>query len=102
MLPATFQRTALSRLVAPTPMIAEVIVWVVEIGACSTRALKNSTELATVSPANPAPGPRSIFLGPGVGMIPRPPDWVPAARNAAEVQYTHHGMSVALPWNPPV
>src|SRR5947209_2006052 len=32
MLPATFQRTALSRLVAPTPMIAEVIVWVLPIG----------------------------------------------------------------------
>ena len=30
---ATPQRTAESRLVAPTPMIAEVIVWVVEIGA---------------------------------------------------------------------
>ena len=33
MLPATPQRTAESRFVAPTPMIAEVIVWVVEIGA---------------------------------------------------------------------
>ena len=32
---ATPQRTADSRLVAPTPMIAEVIVWVVEIGACT-------------------------------------------------------------------
>ena len=32
MLPATPQRTAESRFVAPTPMIAEVIVWVVEIG----------------------------------------------------------------------
>ena len=30
---ATPQRTALTRLVAPTPMIAEVITWVVEIGA---------------------------------------------------------------------
>ena len=33
MLPATPQRTADSRLVAPTPMIAEVIVCVVEMGA---------------------------------------------------------------------
>ena len=32
---ATPQRTADSRLVAPTPMIAEVIVCVVEMGACS-------------------------------------------------------------------
>ena len=31
---ATPQRTAEKRLVAPAPMIAEVITWVVEIGAC--------------------------------------------------------------------
>ena len=34
MLRATPQRTARQRRVAPTPMIAEVMVWVVEIGAC--------------------------------------------------------------------
>ena len=32
------ERTADSRLVAPTPMIADVIVWVVEIGALNTNA----------------------------------------------------------------
>ena len=37
MLPATSHRTAESRLVAPTPMIAEVIVWVVEIGSAEPR-----------------------------------------------------------------
>lgn len=39
-LPATPHRTEESRLVAPTPMIAVVMVWVVEIGACRTSALK--------------------------------------------------------------
>ena len=33
MLPATPQRTAERRFVEPTPMIADVMVWVVEIGA---------------------------------------------------------------------
>ena len=36
MFPATPQRTAESRLVAPTPITAEVMVWVVEIGASKT------------------------------------------------------------------
>ena len=36
---ATPQRTALTRLVAPTPMIAEVITWVVEIGALKMYAV---------------------------------------------------------------
>ncbi len=39
MLPATPQRTADSRLVAPTPMIADVIVWVVEIGRPNAAAV---------------------------------------------------------------
>ena len=37
--PATPQRTAEKRLVAPAPMIAEVMVWVVEIGASKTKAV---------------------------------------------------------------
>ena len=36
---ATPQRTAESRLVAPAPMIAEVIMCVVETGACQTNAV---------------------------------------------------------------
>lgn len=39
MFPAIPQRTAERRFVAPTPMIAQVIVWVVEIGACSQNAV---------------------------------------------------------------
>ena len=37
MLPATPQRTAVRRFVEPTPMMAEVMVWVVEIGAPNAR-----------------------------------------------------------------
>src|SRR5436190_596850 len=36
---ATPQRTAEKRLVAPAPMIAEVMVWVVEMGAWKTNAV---------------------------------------------------------------
>src|SRR5689334_15462538 len=39
MVRATPQRTAENRLVAPAPMIAEVMVWVVEIGAWKTKAV---------------------------------------------------------------
>jgi len=39
MSPATPHRTAESRFVAPTPMTAEVIVWVVEIGAWKAKAV---------------------------------------------------------------
>ena len=39
MLAATPQRTAEIRLVAPTPRIADVIVWVVEIGAANAKAV---------------------------------------------------------------
>ena len=35
MFPVTDQRTAESLLVAPTPRMEAVIVWVVEIGACN-------------------------------------------------------------------
>ena len=49
MVRATPQRTADSRLVAPTPMIADVIVWVVETGAWTT------SRCTVVAEATPAP-----------------------------------------------
>src|SRR5439155_15334337 len=79
MLPATPQRTADSRFVAPTPMIADVIVCVVEIGAFRTNALKYSTALATVSAANPSAGPRWMTRRPRVRMIRQPPEYGPNA-----------------------
>ena len=73
MLPATPQRTADSRLVAPTPMIAEVIVWVVEIGTPYPMAATNSTLDAVVSAAKPCGGSSSMIRRPRVRMIRQPP-----------------------------
>jgi hypothetical protein len=52
MFPATPQRTAERLLVAPTPSTAEVIVWVVEIGAAKTNALTYSRLDVVTSAAN--------------------------------------------------
>src|SRR5947209_10959570 len=91
MLPATPHRTADSRLVAPTPMIAEVIVCVVEIGQPSWD-VTNRTVLAVVSAAKPSGGRRWITRRPRVRMIRQPPEYVPRARTAAVSRYTHTGM----------
>ena len=72
-MPATPQRTADSRLVAPTPMIAEVMVCVVEIGQPS-RDVTNSTVLAVVSAENPSGGRRWMTRRPRVRMIRQPPE----------------------------
>ncbi len=55
MLPATPQRTADSRRVAPAPMIEVLMTWVVEIGSPYWAAV-NSTPLATVWAAKPLTG----------------------------------------------
>ena len=73
MLPATPQRTALIRLVAPAPITAEVMVWVVEIGAAYTYAVVYSTLAATVSEAKPRGGSRSMMRRPRVRMMRHPP-----------------------------
>ena len=82
MLPATPHRTADRRFVAPTPMIAEVIVCVVEIGSPNPAAV-NSTADAVLSAAKPSGGPRSITLRPSVRMMRQPPAYVPAESTAA-------------------
>src|SRR5688500_6537468 len=85
MFPATPQRTADRFLVAPTPMIAEVIVWVVEMGRPSW-LLTHSTLAATDSAAKPAGGSRWITRRPSVLMIRQPPAYVPRASTVAEAQ----------------
>src|SRR5512133_2814448 len=95
-LPATPHRTEDSRFVAPTPIIADVMVCVVEMGALRTSALKYRIELATVSAAKPSGGPRSMTRRPRVRMIRHPPEYVPAASTVAEVKNTHQGMWVRL------
>src|SRR5690348_12490055 len=97
MLPATPQRTADTFFVAPTPMIADVIVCVVEIGRPS-RDVANSTALATDSAAKPAGGSRWMTRRPSVRMTRQPPEYVPRPRTAADAQKTHSGMCVLLDW----
>src|SRR5699024_8305312 len=73
-LPATPQRTAENRLVDPTPMIAEVIVWVVEIGAWKANAVVYSTAEETDSATNPRAGSSSMILRPRVRLMRQPPE----------------------------
>ena len=60
-------------MVAPTPMIAEVIMWVVEIGAPYPMAATNRTLDAVVSAAKPCGGSSSMIRRPRVRMIRQPP-----------------------------
>src|SRR6478735_5147630 len=89
---ATPQRTAEARLVAPTPMIAEVTVWVVETGACSTNALTYSTVADTDSATKPRAGSTSMILRPRVRMMRQPPEYVPSEIAVAAETLTHSGM----------
>lgn len=61
---ATPQRTAFTRFVAPTPMIADVITCVVEIGAWNMKDAEYMTDAAVVSAANPCGGSSSMIRRP--------------------------------------
>src|SRR5665648_675674 len=94
MFPATHQRTADARCGDPTPMIAEVIVWVVDTGAWKAYAVGYSTDAATDSATKPRAGSSSITRRPSVRMIRQPPEYVPneialAADSFTPVSYTH-------------
>src|SRR6476660_9621869 len=90
MLPATPQRTAESFSVAPAPIKAEVMVWVVEIGQPKAEAVK-STDAATDSAAKPAGGSRSMMRRPRVRMMRQPPDQVPREIAVAAARITQSG-----------
>src|SRR4051812_38043783 len=89
--PATPHRTAENRLVAPAPMIAEVIVWVVEIGAWKTNAVVYRTPAPTASAENPRAGSRWMIRRPRVRMIRQPPEYVPSEIALAAQITTHSG-----------
>ena len=91
MSPATDQRTALRRWVAPTPMTAEVTTCVVDTGAANTNAVMYSTDAAEISAENPCAGVRWKIRLPRVRMIRSPPDQVPAASAVAHSRITHSG-----------
>ena len=74
--PATPQRTADSRLIEPTPMIAPVIVCVVLTGTPRCVAVKSEIAPA-VSAAKPPTGCSLVIFDPIVWMMRQPPDSVP-------------------------
>ena len=89
----TPQRTALKRLVAPTPMIDPVMVCVVETGIlkCSVR---NKVMAPAVSAATPSSGVTLVIFVPIVFTIFQPPLNVPKAI-AKKLQNGTHGYSSA-------
>src|SRR5450759_4610313 len=91
LLRATPQRTPDSRFVAPTPMIAEVIVWVVEMGAWKTNAVVYRTVAAAVSATKPRAGSSSMIFRPSVRMMRQPPEYVPSEIADAAHSLTHSG-----------
>ncbi len=78
MRPATPQRIAESFVTAPTPMIAPVIVWVVDTGMPRLVAAK-SVMAPPVSAQNPPTGFSFVILRPIVRTMRQPPDNVPSA-----------------------
>src|SRR5699024_3522855 len=92
MFPATPHRTAEKRRVAPAPITDEVMVCVVEIGASNTDAVRNNTDEADASAANPFGGSSSMMRLPSVRMIRQPPEYVPNDNTAAVTITVHSGI----------
>ena len=90
MLPAIPQRTADARRAAPTPMIAPVIVCVVETGMPSHVAA-NSVMAPPVSAQKPCIGLRRVILEPIVWTMRQPPNKVPSASTNWQESTTHKG-----------
>src|SRR6185436_9812690 len=100
-LPTTLHLTALSRLVAPTPMMAVVMVWVVEIGIPKTLATV-MTLAAVVWAAKPWMGCILTILPPKVLMMRRPPMAVPQAMVRAQmilIQVATSNLGVCRNWS---
>src|SRR5437763_9411078 len=72
------QRTADRRLVAPTPTIAPVMVWVVLTGIPASEA-ENRVIAPAVSAQNPPTGLSLVIREPMVRTILQPPKYVPKA-----------------------
>jgi hypothetical protein len=94
MLLATPQRTALIRLLAPTPMMQALMQWVVDTGTPRRLAARIVTAPA-VSAAKPWIGVIRMIFEPIVLMIRFPPAIVPSAIATAQERITQSGtMSV--------
>ncbi len=81
MFPATPQRTADARSAVPTPMIAPVIVCVVETGTPSSVAMKRVIA-PPVSAEKPPTGRSFVIFCPMVFTMRQPPNSVPRAMAA--------------------
>jgi len=92
MRPATPHFTALSRRVAPTPMIAPVIVWVVDTGMPPSVA-PTMVNAPAVSAQNPPIGWSLVIFEPIVLTIRQPPSSVPIAMAKCEIRMTQSGTS---------
>jgi len=92
MLEATPQRTALTRLLAPTPMMQALMQWVVETGIPSLLAAR-ITRVPEVSAAKPWSGAMRMILVPMVLMMRLPPAIVPRPMAAAQMMITQRGTS---------
>src|SRR5215218_1650392 len=90
MLPATPHRTADSRSLEPTPMIALEMTWVVETGIPKWDAVKMIVA-AVVSAAKPWTGSSLTTFWPMVLMIRQPPAAVPREIALAAAMITHSG-----------
>lgn len=89
-LEATPQRTADSRRVEPAPMIAPVMVWVVETGM-PRKVARYSEEAAAVSAEKPAIGLIAVIFRPRVLTIRQPPESVPSAMAPLASRTTQKG-----------
>src|SRR5688572_21794538 len=80
----TVHLMALELLAVPTPMMAALMLWVVETGMPRVEA-SVITEAALVSAAKPWMGCSFTILWPSVLMMRQPPAAVPAAITMAQV-----------------
>ena len=88
---ATPQRTAERRLVAPTPIMAVLIVWVVLKGM-PKREASSMVKAAPVSAAKPWTGSSFVSLRPMVLTILHPPTAVPSPMVRAQRRITQRGI----------
>jgi hypothetical protein len=88
--PATPQRTADNLFVAPTPMMAPVIVWVV-LTLMPPNAVASSVIPPAVSAQNPSAGFSLVTFCPMVFTILHPPNNVPVAIAMCEQMMTQNG-----------
>src|SRR4051794_36667388 len=89
---ATPQRTAETRLDAPTPMMLAEMTCVVLTGALSQVATR-ITVAPAVSAAKPLIGRSLMILWPIVFMMRQPPEAVPSPIAVAQLTITHTGTS---------